>query len=364
MAAEEWNRLAGDNPFFSHGWLLSCELCWLARAQPVYFTWRRDGNLMGGAVCHRVEPSPTVETLDDMLLGRLRPTASRLGVSFLPALVCGSPQGYGRHIGFAEGLSPGGRAEVVTALLNAMEAEADRLAVRLSFVQTLESEPELITELRQRRYLECRNVPVAVLDVTWKSMDEYFADIPARRRRVYRRERRRNLDAGVSIRPADPAAVPEPRFRELIDANARQYGAAGMPFSPPFLRELVANMGESALLLEARQGEVLIGAHLALRQGRALAAFAIGVDPELGGENYTYFELGYYSMIERAIGLSIERIYFGRGMEEVKTRRGCRLEAASIFSRVGGPRRLPYGAWFKMASTWNTRKLSGEKYAD
>ena len=134
----EWNRLAGDNAFASHGWLLTIETCWRARFESLYFTLHRDGELRAGAVCYAVEASPGVETLDDLLLGRLRATASRLGISFLPALVCGPVQGYGWHIGIDPRLDIAAQDSIRVGMLNAIEAEADQRGLQLSFVQTLD----------------------------------------------------------------------------------------------------------------------------------------------------------------------------------------------------------------------------------
>ncbi len=359
LDADEWNRLAGDNAFASHGWLLTCERCWLARVEPLYFTASQAGRLVGVAVCYVVEESPAAETLDDMLLGRLRPQAARWGVSFLPALVCGPASGYGWHFGFAPGLAAADIDRLRAELLDAMEAEADRRGLLLSFVQTLDREAELRELLVQRGYLTSWNVPVAVMDVPWNSMDDYWAHLPAKRRREARRERRRNREGGTAVDISVSSPAEDARCRELLDAKARQYGAGGMAYGPEFLAELRANMGPSALRLTAWREGAISGVHLVLEQSEVLTAFAVGIDEGLGGEDFTYFELVYYSLIEHAIAQRTRRIDFGRGMLDVKVRRGCRLENASIHTRVSGWRRTPYRAWYNIASAWNGRKPAG-----
>ncbi len=359
LDVDEWNRLAGDSAFASHGWLRTCERCWLAQVEPVYFTFTEADCLLGSAVCYVAESSPDAETLDDMLLGRLRRKAARLGVSFLPALVCSPASGYGWHIGLDSGLREAERSRVRLELIEAMEAEADRRGLLLSFVQTLDREADLRALLERRGYLTSWNVPIAVMDVPWRSMDEYWEHLPAKRRREARRERRRNRESGtqVTVGSSDPAE--DERCRELLDAKARQYGASGMAYGPTFLAELRANLNSRAPCLTARRDGAVSGANLVFGQGDALTAFAVGVDPKLGGDDFTYFELVYYSLIEHAITTGVRRIDFGRGMLDVKVRRGCRLENASIHTRVFGLPRVLYKAWYKVASAWNRRKPAG-----
>lgn len=358
LDASEWNRLAPDSAFASYGWLLTSERCWLARAAPLYFALRRDGVLAGASVCYQMTSTPGVETLDDVLLGRLRSKANAVGVSFLPALVCGPASGYGWHIGVNPNTSQVEQDRIRTELLDAMEAEADRRGLRLSCVQTLETETSLRALLEERGYLESRNVPIAVLEIPWQSIGEYFAHLPPKQRRECRRERRRNRDSGVVV---ELEAGPEGdgRFRALLDSNARQHGASGLVYRPELLQEMRANMGSDALLLAARKQAAISGVHLVLRHGPTLAAFAIGVDSEVSADDFTYFELGYYSLIEYAIEHGVERIDFGRGMTDIKRRRGCRLVRSSVYTRVSGASRPLYSAWYRFASAWNGRKLAG-----
>jgi hypothetical protein len=85
--------------------------------------------------------------------------------------------------------------------------------------------------------------------------------------------------------------------------------------------------------------------------------FTVGVDYDVAGDDYTYFQLVYNSMIARAIDAGMRGIYYGRGMYSVKLRRGCRLTDTWIYSRESGPRRLASAPWFRVASMWNRYKL-------
>lgn len=334
------------------------ERLWRARFEPLYFLVEDDGELRAAAVAYLVEPSPAVETLDDLLLGRLRPAAARFGLGFLPALVCGPAQGYGWHIGTDTRLGAADRDRLRRLVLGALETEADRRRLSLAFPQVLDEQRELRALLAERGYLSSRNVPVAALDVRWRSLEEYFKSLPAKRRREFRRERRRNEAAGASIEPIDLDRDPAERLQDLLERNARRHGSPGWPFGPELFAELCAGLGEGAQTLVARKAGDLSGACVVLEQGGAATAYAVGVDPALGGDDFTYFNLCYYTLIERAIERGLERIYFGRGMYRVKLRRGCRLIGASVYLRTGPWRAALCRPWLALASAWNRRKLS------
>jgi hypothetical protein len=94
-----------------------------------------------------------------------------------------------------------------------------------------------------------------------------------------------------------------------------------------------------------------------LQQERTAFAVAVGVDPALAADDYTYFQITYYSTIEQAIRSGISQIYFGRGAYDAKVRRGCSLSDTWLYSRVRGTPRLAVGGWYRLSSAWNHRKL-------
>lgn len=353
---DDWNRLAGDNPFASHGWLLTVESCSRAAAQPVYFALRRGGDLCAAAVCYAAQAHSGVETLDDLLLGRVRAAANRVGFTFLPSLVCGPTQGYGWHVGIDPRIRMGERGAIREAILDSIEAEADRRRLPLSFVQVLDSESELRATLSDRGYGFVENVPIAWMDAHWPSLQAYFEHLPSKRRREYQREQRRNIEDGTQIEIIRSCQGSEERLFGLLEANAHRHASAGFPFEGNVLTELLGNMGSDAIIFVARKQERITGVYLVLRRGATAIAFAVGVDGETSGDDFTYFRLVYYQLIEYAIAQGIGRIYFGRGMYETKIRRGCRLAGSRIYTRSQGTQRFKTAAWYPIASWWNRHK--------
>jgi predicted N-acyltransferase len=265
--------------------------------------------------------------------------------------------GYGWHIGVSRELDPPDRLQCLEQVLAAIEGEADRLGLSLSFAQVLDEEVELCSLLVERGYLTSRNVPIASLDVRWSSMDEYFHSLPRRHRKTFRRESRRNAEAGVTIQIQKSCSGLEERLLELLDNNAQTHGGLHCPFRPEIFSELESSMAGDALWFLARKGGAISGVLLGLRHQNSLVAFAVGVDNELGKGDFTYFQLCYHCLIDYAMSHGIKRIDYGRGMYPIKVRRGCRLSGASLYTRMKGRYRTVASLWYSVASLWNRYKL-------
>ena len=356
----EWNRLAGENPFATHGWLLTVESCWRNKLEPSYFTLRQDGVVVAASVCYVASATTDAETLDDMLFGRLARPARSFGLSFLPAFICGPALGYGWHIGVDQRLSSADQDMVRGMVLDAIEAESRNLGLQLHFVHLLDTENTLQNLLRERGYLRCRNAPVAVLDVNWDSFEDYLSDLPARRRREFRRQIRRNREAGNAISLVESVPDDESRLLELVDNNARKHNTYPFAFGPGFFHELKRNLGAEAWIFTSRRSGVIMGVSGSVVEGDNAYAFVVGVDHGIAGNDYTYFQLLYYSLIAHAIESGTRHIFYGRGMYEIKLRRGCRLTDTWIYSREAAPRRQASASWFALASFWNRYKLPRE----
>lgn len=353
----EWDRLAGDNAFATYGWLLTVETCSRGRIEPLYFVHREHGVAVANAVCYVASRSDDVETLDHMIYGRATRAARALRLSFLPGLVCGPALGYGWHIGLDSGLTAADADRVRGIMIDAMEAAARDRRLEVSFVHVMDHERGLQRFLRERRYLQCSNVPVAVLDVRWESFDAYLEHLSKRTRTEFRRQIKHNRAAGTVIDIRAPTRGHDRRALELIDANNRKHSGLQFALNEGCFASFDEHMDGRARLFAATKAEALTAACLVLRQGTCAYAVAVGVDQERAGDDYTYFHLAYNSTIADAIGSGVTRLYYGRGLYEVKLRRGCSLENTWVYSRASGAGRIATAAWFTLASSWNRLKL-------
>lgn len=312
---------------------------------------------MAASVAYVVEPTRDVETIDDMIFGRLVAAARRLRWSFLPAFVCGPAFGYGWHIGVDPALDPEAATTARRRMLDALEEEAATRRLRLSFTEVLDEERELQTLLRDRRYLRSRNVPVAALDLRWASFDDYLESLPSKSRREFRRQITRNRNAGVVVEPVESVAGLEDRLSALVDLNARKHNAFSFGLGPGFFAELRRAFGSNVRIFVARKSARVVGVCVMLVQDRVAFPIVVGVEPA-SGSDYTYFHIAYNVPVAEAIASGVQRMYYGRGMYDLKVRRGCVLIDAWIYARGSRSSRIAIASWFALASMWNRSKLS------
>jgi predicted N-acyltransferase len=309
-------------------------------------------------VCYVHGPSREIETLDDLIFGRFVTAARRLGWSFLPALVCGPAFGYGWHVGVDPGLTADEAANARRHILDAIEAEAESRRLQITFAGVSDEERGLKALLGERRYLKSRNVPVAVLDLRWASFEEYLQALPSRSRREFRRQINRNRSAGVVVERLEAPGELENRFLELIDLNARKHNAFSFGLGPGFLSALKRAFGSNVRIFTARKSGGVSGVCVMLVREDAAFPIVVGVDGSQSSDDYTYFQIVYNAPIADAIESRLRRMYYGRGMYDLKVRRGCALVDTWIYSRGSAPTRMAIASWFALASVWNRRKLS------
>ena len=350
--------MAGHNAFAAHEWLSTVEACSRAPIDPRYFILRHHGETIAASVCYVHGPRRDVETLDDLIFGRFVTAARRLGWSFLPAFVCGPALGYGWHVGVDPTLSGEEALNARRRMLDAMEAEADSRNLQLTFAGVSDEERELKALLDERRYLKSRNVPAAVLDLPWPSFDEYLQALPGRNRREFKRQIHRNQNAGVVVELVESPGELENRFLELIDLNARKHNTFSFGLGRGFIGELKRAFGARVRVFTAHKSGVVTGVCVMLVQGDAAFPIVAGVDRGVSSDDYTYFQVAYNAPIADAIESRVRRMYYGRGMYDLKVRRGCTLVDTWIYSRGSAPTRIAIASWFALASLWNRRKLS------
>ena len=333
-----WDGLAGSQVTAQHGFLTAVEAAGIPGLVPHYLALPGGA---GGAVCYEARDRRCGLDPDGHLLGRLAGPARRLGVSWLPALICAPFRGYGGHL---LGSDP-------AAVLDGVEALADGLRLPLHLPRVLDEDLRLCALLEQRGYHRTAHDPVARLDIAWDSFEGYLASLSRGARSAARGELRRNREAGVTIGEiTDPSCCAQ-RLHQLMDGHNRRLNGAAVPFDPGFIPALKAALGRRVNLYGAWRADRLVGAIVVLRHGELAYAPYIGLDPERG--EFTYFNLAYYRPIADAIATGVRRFYFGTMLYAMKVRRGCRILPTSQFyrgrSRAGHLATTP---WFALHAWW------------
>jgi predicted N-acyltransferase len=360
---EEWDRLITTNVFATHGWLKTVEATFLGDIRAFYVLVRQNGKVAGATVGYIFRKTGTVEDLDDLLLGRVKPLASWVGISFMPTMICGTLWGYGDHLAVETGVDPERRQVLMNKLLDVVEGEADRSRLPLSLLFLPERDLELAAVLRRRGYSCSRHVPLTLLDIRWSSFAEYakhLDGITRKGRKNLRNQINRNRKGGTTISVLEEVGEQAERLHELLAMNYRKHRNTGFCFGKDFFPELKRNLGRNAVLHISRKDGFITGVAVELRHNGTSHMLMVGVDHEKCGNDMTYFNVTYYAPIAGAISAGVKRLCFGRGAYLLKMRRGCRTTDLFIWHK-SRHRAAQYAAkfWLLILSCWNRIKLPG-----
>ena len=169
---------------------------------------------------------------------------------------------------------------------------------------------------------------------------------------------KKNIAAGVFIILVVDMEHEE-RLYQLISEHHYRLNKKPFPHTENFFSSLQKNLGSDAMLLIAEKASEIIGVTILFRRGSKGWATFIGMDHNLSRNDFTYFNLVYYSFIDHAIQAGIKSLNYGGMLYRVKKRRGCSLEDNYIYHRA--PARFLHNLlrpWFFMHKTWyNKRKI-------
>jgi predicted N-acyltransferase len=149
----EWNRLAGRRVLASYGWLRTLDETGTNPMPSRYVLARNGSGLVGAIVCQIQESVSEAFDLDDMLFGRLAKATRRIGLSVLPAMVCGSWVGAGQSVLIRGGTAAAERQRLVVELVQGVEQVARGSGWGVCFRGVAETEPSVAEVLAKRGYL-------------------------------------------------------------------------------------------------------------------------------------------------------------------------------------------------------------------
>ncbi|MCK4534268.1 MAG: GNAT family N-acetyltransferase [Syntrophobacterales bacterium] len=325
----EWDKITCDNVTSSYGWLKTVEETFIEKIGPLYFFITDSKGIIGASVCYIFNKTNVSGNLDHLIFGRFVKQAGRLGISFLPALICSPLNSYGFHFLIRENIDPKERMSVTNNLLCAIEKTALRKRLPVAFVNVTTDETGLNGLTRNRGYHKVLDIPLHYLDIKWETFKGYRDHLRHISRNMWKHintEINKNKREGVLIQPVDDAVIYEDRLYELVSMNIYAHNKMPFKFSKAFFKRLKENLpDETTIYMAVKKGKIT-GVNIALSKGRVSYMLIVGVDHELSGNDLTYFNIAYYRPIMDAISSGVSRIYFGRGADEVKRRRGCAVQ--------------------------------------
>jgi len=288
--------------------------------------------------------------IDTPLQGRLRQITdwvhARLPrlVSF-PVIGIGSPMSDNCALGFAPELTEAECAAIFEGLLRhlAGEARADKSA--LIAVKSLDRTAEVLdAPLRRHGYKCVTSVPLAMLDLPYRSLDHYLDSLPAKTGSYFRRKMRSAQKVRIEYRSS--VAGLETRLGELFESTLKQSKVDYGDFEkldPDYFAKVVHGMGDKAQLMLCWRGEELLSFQLFLVGRDRVLAKQIGMKYPEGRELNLYF-VNWLKLIEFAIERRIPGVEMGATTYATKLLFGGYLERRWLHFRFRG------GLWNKMLS--------------
>lgn len=357
LKREEWNSLIGDNILASYGWLKTVEETFIGDVKTKYILVEDSGMLVGAAVCYiSVRPVNFDVDMDNFMFGKLMKYTSKLGISFMPAFICCPMKCHGKHFLVEEGVDEEKKEVIMSELLDAIEKESSAIKLSLSFTNVLDEETKLIQLLDKRGYHKMVGLPLNYLDIEWSSFEGYMkhvGSINKNTKKNIRNEINKNRREGVIIKSLEELDGYEDRLYELVNINHYKHNLTPCPFKREFFRKLKENLGEDVVIYVSIKKDRLTGVCVLLKRNKVGYLSVIGVDREMAGNDFTYFNIGYYRPIMDAISDKTTRMYVGVAMYKLKARRGCKVSNTYVFYKSFNKiKNFIVKPWFDFHSLW------------
>jgi hypothetical protein len=176
----------------------------------------------------------------------------------------------------------------------------------------------------------------AQLRIEWPSLDGYIQSQESRiRKRNIRYELARFADAGIKV----GTSLLPPDTSELAHLTALHQQKHGHGYHPEFENMVLQNyrkhMGENCFIIYGEREGRLVGFGLVMCDRDTWRPGLSGWDASLSTPNeFTYFNIAYYRMVELAIHAGVTTIDYGMEAYDVKIRRGCTLQPLWCYVKV------------------------------
>jgi len=334
VAAEEWNPLAGDDPFLRHEFLSALHDSGCAATAtgwtPRYLLLKSHGRLAGAMPLYLKTHSYGEYVFDWAWADAYH----RHGLDYYPKLLSAIPftPVAGRRI-LAD--TPEQRDRLITAAL-ALARE-----LHVSSFHCLFPPREQAEHMRGRGMMLRHGVQFHWTNRGYASFDDFLAGMNHDKRKKIRQERRKLRDAGIEFEWVEGAAIDDQHWRFFARCYGQTYREHhSTPYlNLDFFRRIGATLPEHTLLVLARRDGRLIAASLNIRNGHRLFGRywgALEFHPAL------HFEACYYQGIEHCIERGIGFFDPGtqgehklaRGFEPTRTTSAHWLEHAGFRDAV------------------------------
>ncbi|QQR90574.1 MAG: GNAT family N-acetyltransferase [Myxococcales bacterium] len=258
-----------------------------------------------------------------------------VGDKLFPNLICTAPEGFMTGPMYAYGLSPETINTVNTSIVDGLKQLGEELECAASSLLYVMEDSPIRSYLDQTDWIPMQMNPMAILDIKWKSFDEYLSSLSRKRRESTRREMKKFKESGMIVKQERLEDLPIDRTAELFhNVNAKHMGFdAGPVQHARYYIEGLLGLGLTHTVYAAYQNENLVAFSLFFLQDNTLFARVMGIDYERATD-YSYFNLLFYRPIIDAIEQGVACIDFG-GMLKAKLIRGCKPHRSFSYFKFG-----------------------------
>jgi hypothetical protein len=252
----------------------------------------------------------------------------------LPVLGLGSPVSDNLTIAFDPALTQDERRAAFAVMLAKLEEIAAAEKCMLIAVKSIdELADSLAPAFAARHYAKVTSVPLVMLDLPYKTYDDYLMSLPAKVRGYMKRKARANARVRMEYRTSIAGLEREiyALYQATLANSSVDYGDFEQ-LSPEYFSRVLENLGERAQLALCWNGDQLVGFQLSLVDSARIVTKHIGMKYPEARELNLYF-LNWLKMIEFAIERRIPLVEMGATTYATKLLFGGRLSRRWLYFR-------------------------------
>jgi hypothetical protein len=314
VPADEWNALAGSNPFLRHEFLNALHETGCASPKtgwgPQYLLMRSSGRLDAAMPLYLKSHSYGEYVFDWSWADAYH----RHGLEYYPKLLCAVPftPVTGPRL---LATTPARRAQLAAGAIE-LARELDVSSLHCLFPAALDAEV-----LAGRGLMIRHGVQFHWSNASYENFDQFLAGMNHDKRKKIRQERRKVRDAGITFEWRDGKDIDEDDWAFLHRCYARTYREHhSTPYlNLEFFRRIGRTMPENLLLIVARRNGQRIAASFNVHDGTRLYGRYWGA---IEHHSALHFETCYYQVIEFCIARKIQFFEGGAQGEHTKLARG------------------------------------------
>jgi hypothetical protein len=252
----------------------------------------------------------------------------------LPVVGLGSPMSDNCSIGFAPQFNPQHCCEAFDGMLAHLHRDASGDGSLLMTIKSLGAQGDILQEpLERHDYNRVTSVPLVVLDLPFRSLDDYLATLRPKTAAYLRRKYR----AAAKIRPEYRASIVglEQQIYALFQSTLRQSAVDYGEFeqlTPDYFPAVLAGLGDRAQVMLCWHGDDLVSFQLSLIGPDRIVTKHIGMKyPE--ARNLNLYFVNWLKLIEFAIANRIPTVEMGATTYATKLLFGGQLDRRWLYFR-------------------------------